>query len=195
MLIDANDQRGIDVGAISKIPFDQVVSHADDSFTLEGTNGPVYQYARDAVELHLTVGERRVVLIGVHFRAKTMDDPDKRLAEAQHTRAIADEITLADPTAAVAILGDFNDLPDSPPLLAIQGSGEGAYSNAAMLAPLADRWTYDFNGVLELVDHQMVSPVLWARLDKTSVAIPHGPQIDDASDHAPVVATYYPGTP
>lgn len=195
-LVDSNDPRGIDIGALSKIPFDDVVSHLNDTFVKEGTNGPTYTYARDALELHLTHGGQRVVLIGVHFRSKgAPDDPDKRLAEAQHTRAIADEIAAADPTAAIAVLGDFNDLPGSPPVLAIQGSGEAVYDDVAMLAPQEDRWTYDYNGALELVDHQMADPVLRARLDPASVTILHGQMVEDASDHAPIMATYLLSAP
>jgi len=191
-LIEAFDPRGIDIGALSKVPFDGVVSHLGETFTKEGTNGPVYQYARDALELHLTRNGRHVVLIGVHFRSKSQDDPDKRLAEAQHTRAIADGIAAADPTAAIAILGDFNDLPGSPPVLAVEGSGSGAdaYDDVPALAPASDRWTFNYNGALELVDHHLVNPVLRAMLDEASVRIPHGPDIDAASDHAPIEATY-----
>lgn len=196
-LVDSPDPRGIDVGALSKIPFDDVVSHVNDTFTKEGTNGPVYTFARDALELHLTYAGQKVVLIGVHFRSKgPPDDPDKRLAEAQYTRTIADGIAAADPTAGIAVLGDFNDLPGSPPVLAIQGgSGEALYDDVAMLAPQEDRWTYDFNGSLELVDHQMANPVLRARLDPASVTILHGPMVEDASDHAPIMATYLLSAP
>jgi predicted extracellular nuclease len=190
-LVDSADPRGIDVAALSKIPFDNVVSHLGDMFTKVGTNGPTYTFARDALELHLTVNGRHVVLIGVHFRSKgPPDDPDKRLAEAQHTRAIADGIAAADPTAAIAILGDFNDLPGSPPVNAVAGAGETAFDDVAMLLPSASRWTFNFNGSLELVDHQMANSLLRGMLDESAVEIPHGPEIDAASDHAPIVATY-----
>ncbi|WP_437962613.1 endonuclease/exonuclease/phosphatase family protein (plasmid) [Sorangium sp. So ce119] len=190
-LVEAYDPRGIDVGAISKIPFDKIVSHRDDRFTLRGTQGPVYTFTRDCLELHLTRGGRKVILLGVHFKAKAApDNPDRRLAEAQRTRAIADALAAEHPTAAIAVLGDFNDLPGSLPLEAVAGAGDVVFEDVATAAPPADRWTYDFNGQLELIDHQMVNPLLRDMLDPASVQIPHGPSIDDASDHAPIFSVY-----
>lgn len=191
-LFESNDPRGIDIGAISKIPFDETVSHKDETFTtIASPQGPFYQYARDALELHLTYAGRHIVLIGVHFRSKASpDNPDKRLAEAQHTRAIADGIFAADPTAAIAVLGDFNDLPGSPPYQAIVGTADPLFEDVADIPPPADRWTFNFNGSLELIDHQMVNPLLRSMLDETSVQIPHTPEVDAAGDHAPIAATY-----
>ncbi|WP_433934107.1 endonuclease/exonuclease/phosphatase family protein [Sorangium cellulosum] len=190
-LVEAYDPRGIDVGAISKIPFDKIVSHRDDRFTLRGTQGPVYTFTRDCLELHLTRGGRKVILLGVHFKAKAApDNPDRRLAEAQRARAIADALAAENPTAAIAVLGDFNDLPGSPPVEAVAGAGDVVFEDVAAAAPPADRWTYDFNGQLELIDHQMVNPLLRDMLDPASVQIPHGPSIEDASDHAPVFSAY-----
>ncbi|EYF08211.1 endonuclease/exonuclease/phosphatase family protein [Chondromyces apiculatus] len=190
-LIEGNDTRGINIGALSKVPFDDVVSNRDDSFVQSGTNGPSYRFARDAVELHLTHGGRHVVLIGVHFISKSSaSNDDKRLAEAQHTRGIADEITTADPTAAIAILGDYNDLPESPSVKAIEGSGSSAYQDTAMLVPSVDRWSYDYQGQLELVDHQIVNPVLRSMLVEGSPQILHSATAEEASDHAPIMATY-----
>ncbi|WP_438021475.1 endonuclease/exonuclease/phosphatase family protein [Sorangium sp. So ce315] len=190
-LVEAYDPRGIDVGALSKIPFDKVVSHRDDRFTLRGTQGPVYTFTRDCLELHLTRNGRKVILLGVHFKSKAApDNPDRRLAEAQRTRAIADALAAEHPTAAIAVLGDFNDLPGSPPVEAVAGAGRVVFHDVTAAAPPADRWTYDFNGQLELIDHQMVNPLLRDMLDPASVQIPHGPSIDDASDHAPVFSVY-----
>ncbi|WP_437624673.1 endonuclease/exonuclease/phosphatase family protein [Sorangium sp. So ce1151] len=190
-LVEAYDPRGIDVGAISKIPFDKVVSHRDDRFTLRGTQGPVYTFTRDCLELHLTRAGRKVILLGVHLKAKAApDNPDRRLAEAQRARAIADTLAAEHPSAAIAVLGDFNDLPGSPPFEAVAGAGAAAFTDVAAAVPPADRWSYDFNGQLELIDHQLVNPLLRDMLDPGSVQIPHGPPVDEASDHAPVFSVY-----
>ena len=96
-----NDPRGINIAAISREPFTDVVMHKDDSFTVEGTTGPSYFYSRDCLELHLEVNGRRLILLGVHYKAKDAhDDGQKRLAEAQHTRALADTLAEAHPGAA-----------------------------------------------------------------------------------------------
>ncbi|AKT42533.1 uncharacterized protein CMC5_067600 [Chondromyces crocatus] len=195
-LIPSNDIRGINIGTLSKVPIDRTVSHKDDMFTKVGTNGPNYRFARDAVEVHITHAGRHVVLLGVHFISKaSQSNEDKREAEAQRARAIADEIAAADPTAAIAVLGDYNDLPESPTVRAVEGSGSGAFENIGMLVPSADRWTYNYQGTLEKVDHQIVNPILRGMLQPDSPRILHSGEVDDASDHAPVMATYTVSAP
>jgi endonuclease/exonuclease/phosphatase family metal-dependent hydrolase len=190
-VIDANDPRGIDVGVMSKVALDKLVTHKDDSFTLEGTTSPGYRYARDCLEVHLVHNGRPIVLLGVHYRSKNApDDPDKRLAEAQRTRAIADAITQGAPATALLILGDFNDVPGSPPYEWTLGSAPDRYQNAADHVPEAERWTFDYNGTLELVDQQMANPRMAELLATASVSIPQSPEVSAASDHNPIKATY-----
>jgi endonuclease/exonuclease/phosphatase family metal-dependent hydrolase len=177
---------------LSRLAFDRVVSHKADEFTEGGTASPVYHYSRDCLELHLTVNGRRVILLGVHFKAKAPpDDPQKRLAEGEHTRAIADALTAADPEAAVLVLGDFNDTPDSPAVAAIAGAAPSVYvDSAARVSPAEDAWSYEFQGTRQLIDHQLASPKLAALLVPGSVTITHAAAQSAASDHAPVAATY-----
>ncbi|MFO0761501.1 MAG: hypothetical protein U0359_33790 [Byssovorax sp.] len=193
-LIDGNDARGIDIGLLSKIKPDAIISHKDEFFQSSETKAS-YQYSRDCLEVHLTVNGRKLVLLGSHLKAKEpTDNPDKRFAEAEHTRAIADAITKKDPATAVLILGDLNDVPGSPPLKAIAGKAPSLYVDAADAAPADQRYSFVYQGTKELIDHQMQSPLLAKMLDPASVLIKHGPGVDDssaaASDHAPIRATY-----
>jgi predicted extracellular nuclease len=196
-IVDSNDPRGIDVGVLSKLPLVDVVSHKDDMFTVEGSNAPVYQFARDCMEFHFEVDGRRVVLLGVHYRSKgPPDDADKRLAEAQRSRAIAAEVAALHPDAAIAILGDFNDLPGSLPVEWVRlGPGGEPWIDAPDFVPTQDRWTFEFMGDLELIDHQFSNPVLASMLDQSSVVIRHGADVEAAGDHAPIMATYYVTAP
>jgi endonuclease/exonuclease/phosphatase family metal-dependent hydrolase len=189
-LIPANDPRGINIGVIAKIPIVKLVSHKDDVFTQNGTIGPTYTYARDCVEIHVEHNGRKLVFLGVHFRAKVQDDPAKRLAEAQHTRKIADALAAADPARGIAVLGDFNDTPGSPPYLAVLGADAGQYTDAPGLLPQNDAWSTSYNGTLELIDHQMSDPFFAKMLDASTVGIRHGADVNAASDHDPVFATY-----
>jgi len=189
-VVDGNDPRGIDIGVLSKLPVGHVASHKDDVFAASTDPGTTYQYSRDCVEVHLLYNGRPLAFLGVHFRAKSDDDPQKRLAEAEHTRAIADGILAAAPATAIAILGDFNDLPGSPAYVATVGVAPDVYENAADHVPEADRWTFDFNGSLELVDHQMTNPRLSGLIDAASVRILHDAETAAASDHSPIFARY-----
>lgn len=194
-LFEGNDPRGINVGLLSKVMPDKVVSHKDDNFTKIGTNGPVYRYSRDCLEVHLTWNGRHMAFLGVHFKAKTApDDPDKRLAEAQHTRAIADDIVKSDPSAAVIILGDYNDEPGSDPVNAVAGADPTLFVDAADFVPTSERYSFVYSGTPQLIDHQMGNPLAAKLLDPSTVVIKHGVGVDDktkyASDHAPIYAVY-----
>jgi endonuclease/exonuclease/phosphatase family metal-dependent hydrolase len=190
VVVEGNDPRGVDIAGLSKIAFSDVVSHKDDMFTQEGLPAPTYTFARDAVEFHLSFEGQDIVLVGVHYRSKgPPDDADKRLAEAQRSRAIADELLAGDANLAVAVLGDFNDLPGSPPYAAVAGT-DPLFVDAAASVPEADRWTFDFMGAHELIDHQMSNPKLFGRLDTGSVTIVRNTDVGSASDHAPMMATY-----
>jgi endonuclease/exonuclease/phosphatase family metal-dependent hydrolase len=189
-ILQGNDPRGVDICALSKVPFDNVVSHLDELFVVEGTAGPEFRWTRDLLEYHVTIGDQKVALLGVHYKAKENDNPDKRLAEGQRTRAIADELSAADPSLAISVLGDYNDLPGSPPLDAVTGS-DPTYVDAADSVPSEDRWSFNFQGNLELIDHQIGNPNMMDRLDPASVTIRHGGDVDIASDHHPIMATYY----
>lgn len=189
-LIEGNDYRGVDIGVLSKYPIDSVVSHKDEAFTLYGTQGPNYYFSRDCPEIHFQFNGRKMVFLGTHLKAKSNDDPFKRLAEAQRTRAIADALAKADPSRAIAVLGDFNDTPGSPPYLAVVGQSPTQFTDASLSVPMADRWTYEYQGSFELIDYQIVNPVLAPMLDTKSVSIRHTPNVTAASDHAPVIATY-----
>lgn len=191
VLYQGNDPRGINIALLSKIEVVLAKTHRSEKFKKIGDpQGPAYRYARDCVEVHIKVGERPVVLLGVHYKAKENDNPDKRLAEAQHTRAIADQLAEEDPERAIVILGDFNDTPGSSPYDWTLGNDPSRYRNAAdhVQAPL--RWTFNYKGQLELVDQQMANSVLYEMLDPNTVEILHTDAVETASDHAPIVATY-----
>lgn len=195
ILIEGNDTRGIDIGVLSKIAPDSVVSHKDDVFVLKGTNGPQYHFSRDVLEVHFTFNKRALIILGVHYKSKgPPDDKDKRTAEAQHTRKIADDLHALQPDAAILVTGDFNDTPGSAPCNAVVGAAPQLFVDSADSVASAERYSYDYMGKLELIDHQMANPTLHAMLDPTKVVLTHANNVDDgskyASDHSPMTATY-----
>jgi endonuclease/exonuclease/phosphatase family metal-dependent hydrolase len=196
-LFSGNDPRGIDVAALSTVPFTKKISHKDDKFQVAGAGGQTYKFSRDCLEVHINFNGRELIFLGVHFKAKLDDDPQKRLAEAQRTRFIANSLTTADPSRGVLILGDFNDYPGSPPIDVIEGADPDRYLGVGTLLPAADAWTVASSsapGGLALHDDQNVNPVVTMMLDQASVSILHDDALEadlkDVTDHAPVAATY-----
>jgi predicted extracellular nuclease len=188
-LLPGNDPRGINIGFMSRYPVKDAYTHRNDTFTREDVPGQVYKYTRDALEVHMIHEGKHLVFIGVHFKAKAApDDPDRRLAEAQHSRTIADTILQGDPSAYLWVLGDYNDTPGSMPVLAVQDGKYGPkYEDAANYVPVVDRYTYKYAGQKQLIDHLFASPGPAQRIDSSSVTILHDPS---DSDHAPIAATY-----
>ncbi len=177
------------VGFMSRYPIDGAVSHADDEFTRVDAPAAAYHFTRDCLEIHMTYRGVHLALLGVHFKSKTdPDDPDRRLAEAQRARQIADSVLLGDPSAYVFILGDFNDPEGSATALAVQNGQSGPqYTDAPSVLPQANRYTYVYQSQMSLIDHLFASPAPAGRLVSNAVTIPHGTM---PSDHDPIAATY-----
>ncbi len=185
-----NDPRGINIALLSRYPVDSVISHKKDQFTQMDNPGEIYRYTRDALEIHMTYRGKHVVIFGVHFKAKLdPDDPEKRLAEAQHVRALADNTLQNYPTAYVWILGDFNDDEGTPPVNAVQKGRNGPnFVDAMMSLSAGDRYSYIYSGDKILIDHLFASPNAAARLQSGTVKIDHTSSVP--SDHDPIAATY-----
>ncbi|MBI5536047.1 MAG: endonuclease/exonuclease/phosphatase family protein [Deltaproteobacteria bacterium] len=188
-LLPGNDPRGINIAFMSRYPVEPPITHKDDQFTNYLAPAEVYKFTRDALEVHMYHRGKHLAFIGVHLKAKaTPDDPSKRLAEAQQARAIADNVLKGDPSAYLWVLGDFNDTPGSPPILAIQDGRTGpTFDDAANNVAAADRYSYTYNTSRELIDHLFAAPGASQRIEAKSVSIPHD---KTDSDHAPIAATY-----
>lgn len=187
-----NDPRGITLGLLSRVPIDAYISHAKDQFTRRDNPSTVYTFARDVVEIHLTHQGKKVRILNVHFKARVDDgDPDRRVAEAQHARKIADTIMTNEPDAYVFVGGDFNDTPDADSYKAMRdGYGSGAVPFVAALdnVPQPDRYSYSFKGTNQLLDHLFAAPQASERIDSATVTIVHDSTLP--SDHSPIAATY-----
>jgi endonuclease/exonuclease/phosphatase family metal-dependent hydrolase len=117
MLIDGNDDRGIDVGLMTKEGFDigLMQSHIND---LKPDGNPIF--SRDCPEYAVTTPSGELIwVIPNHFKSKFGgNDPAsiaKRKAQATRTAEIYNRLR-ADGQDNIVILGDLNDTPDSEPL-------------------------------------------------------------------------------
>lgn len=119
MLIDGNDERGIDVGLMSgpDFPIGRMRSHVDDRLE-DGSDLTVF--SRDCPEFELTTpsGARLLVMVN-HFKSKGFggkaESDRRRHAQATRVAEICAE-RLADGVEHIAVIGDLNDTPDSAPL-------------------------------------------------------------------------------
>jgi endonuclease/exonuclease/phosphatase family metal-dependent hydrolase len=116
MVIDGNDDRGIDVGVMTRAGYEitSIRSHVDD----EDQVGTIF--SRDCPEYAITTptGARLVNLVN-HLKSKgfglTDDSNKKRKRQANQVKKIYERL-IASGEQNIVVLGDFNDTPDSAQL-------------------------------------------------------------------------------
>jgi endonuclease/exonuclease/phosphatase family metal-dependent hydrolase len=116
MVIDGNDDRGIDVGLMTRAGYEitSICSHVDD----EDEVGRIF--SRDCPEYVITTptGARLVVLVN-HLKSKgfgsTKDSNKKRKRQAKKVKEIYERL-IVNGEQHVLVVGDFNDTPMSAEL-------------------------------------------------------------------------------
>lgn len=110
MLIDGNDDRGIDVAIMCRSGFDivRMHSHVDDD------DGSGIIFSRDCPEFEIRTANGNTLLVMVnHFKSKIGGGADKRKRQAQKVRQLYDA-RIAEGQQLIAIAGDLNEAPDEP---------------------------------------------------------------------------------
>jgi endonuclease/exonuclease/phosphatase family metal-dependent hydrolase len=129
MVIDGNDDRGIDVGIASKFPIRAVRSHVDDLRDDVAGTQPLFErltFSRDCPEYDVDLGDgQSIVLIPNHFKSKRSGNDEqsqkKRTAQSKGANAIA--TAALQRSSLVLIGGDLNDVPASEAIVPVFAGG------------------------------------------------------------------------
>jgi endonuclease/exonuclease/phosphatase family metal-dependent hydrolase len=170
MLIDGNDERGIDVGLLTgeKFPIEHMCSHVDDRLP----NGQRV-FSRDCAQFHLKTakGNELVVLVN-HFKSKGFGTPAasdaRRKDQAARARAIMDGL-IAQGHANVALIGDLNDTPASAPLAPLLGGGPKDAFSHPQFNDGGFPGTFGSCGPSNKIDYLLLSPALFGKVQKGGV--------------------------
>ena len=178
MLIDGNDERGIDVGLMTRgnLPIGPITSHVDDS----DLAGPIF--SRDCAEFEIALPDGRTLVVMVnHFKSKGYGGRSatvRRKRQAQRVREVY-ERRRADGFELVAIVGDLNDTPDSAalsPLLRSGGTGVASkrsdlrdVSAFAEFDDLGRPGTYGTAAKGNKIDYILCSPALFETITAAGV--------------------------
>jgi endonuclease/exonuclease/phosphatase family metal-dependent hydrolase len=200
MLVDGNDERGIDVGILSRHPIRSVTSHIDD----RNPNGE-RTFSRDCPEYVIDLsGGRKVVVLPNHFKSKrggnTASMQARRKAQADRAHAIA--LTALQNAQLVLIGGDLNDTPDQPLFASLWQDGFVDVSDHPSY-PTDRPGTFDTGTAANKIDYLIMSPKLREKLTSTGIERrgsyhPHTwepfdtvtKKADEASDHQLVWADF-----
>ncbi len=146
----------VDVAVLSKTPLEKITGHRG-TRPLPLPDGSFTVFSRELLEVQVRARNgTKVVLFAAHFKSKADDDPARRLAEAQVSRQVINELAAAEPSALVLLGGDLNDTPDSPPLNALVV--DGGLIRVADDLPVSDQATYRFQGRGQAIDHLLLAP-------------------------------------
>jgi endonuclease/exonuclease/phosphatase family metal-dependent hydrolase len=104
MLVDGNDDRGIDVGIMTKKGFE--IESIRSNVDLKDREGPVFSRDCAQYEIRTPSGELVHVLVN-HFKSQSGGGAAKRRRQAREVRRIADELVAAGKN--VVVLGDLNE--------------------------------------------------------------------------------------
>jgi endonuclease/exonuclease/phosphatase family metal-dependent hydrolase len=118
LVVDGNDQRGIDVGVLSRYPITDISTHV---FDLPGAP-PIF--SRDCAEYFLEVPglPGRLIMMINHFASKGSDPTGKlrRIHQADRVRDIVAQ-RLSQGFSHIVVAGDLNDTPASASLAKLLG--------------------------------------------------------------------------
>jgi endonuclease/exonuclease/phosphatase family metal-dependent hydrolase len=205
MLIDGNDERGIDVGLLTRKGFaiESIVSHVDDS----KDGRPIF--SRDCPEYTVrTPGGTAVLVMVNHLKSKigsAAASNARRKEQAKRVRAIYEQ-RRSEGVSRIAVVGDFNDTPSSDALKPLLGSGSDLRDvfTHPRFADDGHPGTFGSGTAGQKFDYLLLSPALWSKVTAAGVnrmgvwggtngtLFPHFPEMTEpvhaASDHAAVWA-------
>jgi endonuclease/exonuclease/phosphatase family metal-dependent hydrolase len=205
MLIDGNDDRGIDVGILTRSGYEitHIRSHVDDT----DSKGEIF--SRDCPEytIRTPLGNELVVLVN-HLKSKgyggQASSDAKRKRQATRVAQIYAELVKAG-QQNVVVLGDLNDYPAHGTLDALLKKTDLAdISDSPKFKSDGREGTYQNGSSTQKLDYILLSPALFAKVTsggverrgvwggKNGTLFPHYPtmtaQLQQASDHAALYA-------
>lgn len=164
-------------------------------------DNPAFARSRKPMGVELSFHGEKIFLAIAHLRSKGGDDAlmgarqpprwgseEQRMGQVEALRRFMDRLLEQDPGARVVVLGDFNEHEFRSPVLHLSAAG---WANLVARIPLPDRYTFNYQGNSQVLDHLILSPALVAS-GNAEVDIVHVdadfPHDNRASDHDPIVA-------
>jgi endonuclease/exonuclease/phosphatase family metal-dependent hydrolase len=205
MVIDGNDNRGIDVGILTRKGYDieGVRSHVDDGTATSRI------FSRDCPEYTVrTPGGERIVVLVNHLKSKGFgvqsENNQRRRAQAEAVAKIYRRLR-RNGQRNVAVVGDMNDTPDSFPMEPlVQGTDLRDVFEHPNFVSDGRPGTFGNGAQSQKIDYILLSPALFNKVTaggvfrkgvwggKNGTLFPHydtmTKPVQQASDHAAVFA-------
>ncbi|BAY63876.1 CHU large protein [Calothrix brevissima NIES-22] len=182
------------------------VSSVGGTATLSASPGLVdptnaaFNSSRKPLVGEFTFNGQTVYVIGNHFNSKGGDQPlygpnqpptlsseTQRQQQATIVKNFVQSILAINPNANVVVAGDLNDFEFSNPLNTLKSAGLSALIETL---PANERYTYNFEGNAQALDHILVSSNLFNKLDGYDIVHINSEFSEQDSDHDPSVARF-----
>jgi predicted extracellular nuclease len=163
---------------------------------IDPTN-PAFTNSRKPLAGEFRVRGHHLFVIANHFNSKGGDQPlfgrfqpparvteTQRIQQARVVHDFVAAIDAADPDAGVVVLGDLNDFEFSDAVATLRA---GVLHPLIETLPQNERYTYDFEGNSQSLDHILLSDALFARPFSYDVVHVNAEFAEQASDHDPQV--------
>ncbi|HZD10264.1 MAG TPA: hypothetical protein VE553_02900, partial [Candidatus Binatia bacterium] len=179
---ESSDARGIDLGLLADSRRIQVVSATSEQrctpvstdVPKTGTSCPTAQYplfSRPPLQVDLLLDNMPYTVVVVHLKSKREGEQEteaRRLAQAAAVAKLAQVRLDSNPEAHLVVLGDFNDYELSRTIDVLTSDNVGLINTATEI-PLEQRYTYNFGGVLQMLDTIIVSPAVLTQVMSVNV--------------------------
>lgn len=165
---------------------------------IDPTN-PAFESSRKPLAAQFEFNGEKVIVIANHFNSKGGDLPlfgkiqppvlnseVQRLQIAAIVNGFVKDVLAKDPSANIVLVGDFNDFEFSNPLRVLKGQ---ELTNMIEKVPAKERYSYNYQGNAQVLDHILVSNNLAPSTEVDIVHINSGFMVEHgrASDHDPVL--------
>jgi predicted extracellular nuclease len=163
------------------------------------SDGDAFINSRKPLYAKFKAADTEFHLINNHFSSKGGSTPlfgqvqppvngseDERIAQAQVVNAFVTSILDEDPDANVVVLGDLNEFEFMEPLKVLKGGDAPELVNMTESLPALERYSYNYQGNAQALDHILVTHNLAARAEYDAVHI-NSEFFNPASDHDPVL--------
>ncbi|MEI2357123.1 5'-nucleotidase C-terminal domain-containing protein [Mesobacillus zeae] len=161
---------------------------------------PAFSSSRKPLAAEFEFNGEEVIVIANHFNSKGGDQPifgknqppklgseAQRMEIAKAVNGFVGDVLSKNEDANIVALGDLNDFEFSNPLNALKGDD---LDNLVDKVPLPERFTYNYQGNSQVLDHLLVSKNLSekAAVDIVHINSPFMEAHGRVSDHDPVLA-------
>jgi predicted extracellular nuclease len=190
----SSDVRGIEVGFLYRTDRATLQSAYLATDRLPDPGG-VWVAGREPLVGEFTTGGHNITMIGNHWKSKGGDDPlygdpscqpptrgseTLRKSQAQYVRDYINNMETMTPTIKILVAGDLNDFyfPEPgegrDPVTILKGdimTDTSVLTNLIEFMPDASRWTYNFEGNSQVLDHILINPNL--EISRRDQAVAH----------------------